>query len=112
VDRQRTATRPAPKDWHKADIKAALEKGGWTFRSLASHLEVSHAALTSALIKPYPASERRIAEAIGVHPMVLWPSRYDEDGKPINRRCNPYWAARRNRSTRAARGNVKKARPR
>lgn len=112
MDRQRTTVRPAQKDWHKADIKAALEKRGWSFRSLASYLEVSHAALTSALVKPYPASERRIANVIGVHPRVIWPSRYDGDGNPINRRCNPYWAARRNRSTRAARGNVKNARPR
>lgn len=70
-------------DWHRADIKAALEKAGWTLRSLARHHDVTHNTLTDTFYKPYPASERRIADAIGVDPSVIWPSRYT--GRRANR---------------------------
>ena len=73
-------------DWHKADIKAALEKSGWTLRNLAALHGITHRALSEAFKKRYPASERRIADAIGIHPMVIWPSRYKRDGTTNARR--------------------------
>jgi len=63
-------------DWHPADVKAALEKNGWTIRGLADHYDVHPATIAQALRSKYRKSERRIANAIGVEPSTLWPSRY------------------------------------
>ena len=42
-------------------------------------------ALKHALVKPYPRAEALIAEAIGIPPQQIWPSRYHPDGTPIQR---------------------------
>jgi Ner family transcriptional regulator len=46
-------------------------------------------SLTKALRTPYPLAEALIAEAIGERPAVIWPSRYDTDGKPNRGRGGP-----------------------
>lgn len=79
------ANHPAKKtsheDWHPADIKAALHKKGVTLAGLAqTHGLSSSSTLSAALTRSYPANERRIADAIGVHPKEIWPTRYHEDG--------------------------------
>jgi Ner family transcriptional regulator len=74
-------TKPtSQEDWHPADIKAALDKAGWTLRSLAAHHGTSATPLSHAFLRSYPLNERRIADAIGVIPQVIWPSRYNTDG--------------------------------
>ncbi|MCC7546151.1 MAG: helix-turn-helix domain-containing protein [Burkholderiales bacterium] len=78
----RTAERQkkrGPSDWHRADIKAALEKAGWTIRRLAQHHGISHRALTHAFCRPYPRAEQRIAAALGLAPEEIWPTRYVGD---------------------------------
>jgi len=72
-------------DWHIADIKAAVEKAGWSFRRLSVHHGLAPNTLVIALRKPAPAQERRIAAAIGIPPQVIWPSRYTSDGLPVDR---------------------------
>lgn len=68
-------------DWHPADILAALHKAGWTLRGLAhSHGLTNSSTMSAAMVRSYPANEKRIADALGVHPMVIWPSRYFKDG--------------------------------
>lgn len=77
------AKKPAPQDWHKADIKAALHRQGITLRSIAvCHGYNNIDSLDRALRDPYPKAERLIAEAIGTMPKVIWPSRYHPDGTP------------------------------
>lgn len=66
-----------PQDWHPADIKAALEKAGWSCRRLAAHHGYTPTMITKALRQPYPHAERLIADAIGRRPEEIWPSRYD-----------------------------------
>jgi len=112
MSRHQPTAQSTANDWHKADIKAALEKAGWSLRSLAKHHDLTPPAITQALRGPYPAAEKRIADAIGVHPMALWPTRYDKRGKPNNRRGDANCEAQRNRSTGAERRNGKSARPR
>jgi Ner family transcriptional regulator len=79
------STRQHPKkpprgDWHPADIKAALEKAGWSLRRLSLHHGYKSATtLKEALHRPYPKAQRLIAEAIGVDPANIWPSRYPQD---------------------------------
>lgn len=79
------AKKPASKDWHKADIKAALHRTNRTLRSVAiaaGYAPDKADALNQALRHPYPKAERLIAEAIGVTPAAIWPSRYHADGSP------------------------------
>lgn len=70
------------KDWHKADIKAALAKVGWSLNQLGLvHGYNCKSALARALHAPYPRAERIIADAIGVKPEEIWPSRYNANGE-------------------------------
>lgn len=78
-------THTAPKkasqgDWHPADIVAALHKRGLTLREVARQSGVSHEAVIAAMRHRRAPSEKRIANALGVHPMVIWPTRYEPDG--------------------------------
>ena len=68
-------------DWHPADIKAALDKAGWTLRALAAHHGIkASSTLSHTFERSYPLNEKRIADAIGVTPQEIWPSRYYDDG--------------------------------
>lgn len=75
-----TPKKPIPPDWHNADIKAALEKQGWSLSRLSKFCGYHPRALRHALDKPFPAAEKFISEAIGVAPQEIWPSRYNADG--------------------------------
>jgi Ner family transcriptional regulator len=77
-ERIRSKKASLPQDWHPADIKAALEKAGWSLRRLSAHHGYSQGLLKVALARPYPNAERMIAAALGVEPETIWPSRYDE----------------------------------
>ena len=69
-------------DWHPADVKAALHKAGWTMSALAhSHNLTSSNTLSKALTSSYPIAEKRIADALGLHPKEIWPSRYYDNGE-------------------------------
>lgn len=69
-------------DWHKADIKAALAKVGWSLNQLGlAHGYTCKSALARALHAPYPRAERIIADAVGVKPEAIWPSRYNANGE-------------------------------
>lgn len=66
-------------DWHRADIVAALHKSGTSLRKLAKlHKYASPTTLGQALNRPWPKGEKIIADAIGVHPSEIWPSRYPD----------------------------------
>lgn len=76
-----TAKKPAAQDWHPADVKAALHKKNITLKGIADAYGLtSSSTLSSVFTRSYPLNEKRIADAIGVHPMVIWPSRYNADG--------------------------------
>ncbi|WP_084403975.1 helix-turn-helix domain-containing protein [Marinobacterium litorale] len=74
-------------DWHNADIKAALEKAGWSIARLsrAAGYKVP-GTMSRALQQPWLIGERTIAYAIGVKPVEIWPSRYP-DGFEARRRA-------------------------
>lgn len=78
----RTSKKPARKDWHKADIKAAVEKAGQTLRALSRLHGVSSAYFAEALHRPIPRAQEILASLIGVAPQTIWPSRYETDGSP------------------------------
>lgn len=77
---------PRLQDWSQYDIVAELRKRGTTITKLSRVHGYSRGALRNALVKPWPAAEKIIAEAIGVHPAAIWPSRYGVDGES-NRRA-------------------------
>ena len=78
------------RDWHPADIMAALRKTprepgskrGWTLRALSHHHGYSANAVSEALRRPWPAVERLIADTLGMEPWDIWPSRYDRSHQP------------------------------
>lgn len=77
-----------PHDWHRADIISALHKRGWSIAALARAHNLGESTVRSALDKPYPKSERLIAEAIGVEPETIWPQRFaDRNFTPTLRSC-------------------------
>lgn len=74
----------SPRDWHPADVMAALRKTEerWTLRSLSLASGYSESSVGKALRAPWPAVEQIIADELGLHPKEIWPSRYTRDGKP------------------------------
>ncbi|WP_343647527.1 helix-turn-helix transcriptional regulator [Enterobacter sp.] len=74
------------KNWHPADIIAALKKNGTSLAALSRHEGLSSSTLANALSRPWPKGEWLIARALNIPPNVIWPERYfDEKGKPIFR---------------------------
>ncbi|ENG3801794.1 helix-turn-helix domain-containing protein [Proteus mirabilis] len=65
-------------DWHKADIIAALKKKGTTLAALSRKSGLSSSTLANTLYRPWPKGERLIAQALGVVPSEIWPSRYKD----------------------------------
>jgi len=81
--------KPAPKDWHPADVVAQLRKQDWSLAQLAyANGYKNRSCLAAALHRPYPKAEEIIATALGTKPQVIWPSRYNKDGT-TNRRRGP-----------------------
>ena len=68
------------KGWHKSDIKAALEKRGLTLSDLDTAHGLPKGMCSFALSRPHPKGEAAICAALGLQPMVLWPSRYELNG--------------------------------
>ena len=76
MDENTHPKKPAPRDWHRAEIVCELRKVGWSLRQLSLHYGYAAGTLKSALNRPWPKGERLIATAIGVKPADVWPSRY------------------------------------
>lgn len=63
-------------DLHRADIIAALKKRGLSVRQLSRDAGLNENTLANALRSPWPKGEKIIADAIGMKPEEVWPSRY------------------------------------
>lgn len=74
------AKKPAQKDWHRADIIAAVRKSGTSLQAMSLALGYSRSTLRNALNHPAPKYERIIAMRLGITPQLIWPSRYHLDG--------------------------------
>lgn len=102
-----TAKKASQEDWHPAEIICALRKKGWTLKALALHHGLKDSSsMSAALVRSLPANEKRIADAIEVHPKTIWPSRYHANGE---RRLMGFHALRSNADIvprRTAAGNV------
>lgn len=82
MDKTKRPKKPAFKDWTAAYIVYRLKLKGWTLSSLSKHHGyASRSTMRRAVATPWPKGQRLIAEAIGVAPNRIWPSRYPlEDG--------------------------------
>ena len=63
-------------DWQPADIIAALKKRGTSLTAVSRNAGLASSTLTNALTRRWPKGERLIAEALGIAPEQIWPSRY------------------------------------
>lgn len=80
----------SPKDWHPAEVVAALRMKGISLRQLSLLNGYNNPnSLAKALHKPYPLAESLIAEQLGISASEIWPSRYGTDGKPNRKRGQP-----------------------
>ncbi|AVF34882.1 helix-turn-helix domain-containing protein [Rahnella sikkimica] len=64
------------KDWHSADIIAAIKKKGTTMAAVSREAGLCSSTLSNALTRKWPKGEKLIAEAIGVRAEIIWPTRY------------------------------------
>lgn len=95
-----------PADWRPRQVIAALDEKGLTCRKLAERHGVSYTTIADALRWPYPVSEKRIADALGLHPKAVWPSRYHSDGTSKAKLRGPRKQGHNRKST-DKRGTVK-----
>jgi len=58
-------------------------------------------------VRSYPLNEKRIADALGLHPKEIWPSRYNEDG---TRKPQGFRVLQQKKCTRAVTGRNGNAR--
>lgn len=72
----------AQEDWHRADVKAALEKAGWNLSRLSTRSGLHPGTLRKVFVMSYPKAERIIAYVLGVKPADIWPSRYAKRQTP------------------------------
>lgn len=101
MNKPRTPKKQPVKDWHRADIVASLRKAGWSLRQLSKlHGYASPTTLVHALSRSWPKGEQIVADAIGISPETIWPTRYEK------RRA----ASLARESTRARKALTKKAR--
>ncbi|WP_071882211.1 helix-turn-helix domain-containing protein [Candidatus Sodalis pierantonius] len=59
--------------------KAAIHVKGFTLRKLSLNAGLKPDSLKNALYRPCKKYERIIADAIGVAPEEIWPSRYSRE---------------------------------
>ena len=72
-------------DMHPADIIAQLKKRNLSLAAVSRQAGLSSSTLANTLSRPWPKGEFLIAQALGIDPAEIWPSRYfDRQGNPID----------------------------
>lgn len=95
-------------DWHRADVLAALKKAGWTLSALSHHHGYGRTTLHATFDRKWPKGEALIAEAIGLSPQSVWPSRYQEKHRTEVTKTTVR-AYRKNKQAPAAQSDTRKA---
>ncbi|MBF0185998.1 MAG: helix-turn-helix domain-containing protein [Magnetococcales bacterium] len=81
-----TNTNTKQKDWSNAYIKMRLEEAGWSLSRLAKHHGKSRTMAATAMRIPVSFEmEKQIASVLGVKPHDIWPSRYRNGLRIMNR---------------------------
>lgn len=79
------------KDWARAYIKYRIAERYGSMSALARLHGLHHSVVRRALRVPYPQVDRVIAEALGVSPDEIWPSRYNHATVASNPRLWRRW---------------------
>lgn len=64
------------RDWHRQHIVAAVHVKGFTLRQLSIEAGLKPDSLKNVLYRPCEKYEQIVANALGVAPEEIWPSRY------------------------------------
>jgi Ner family transcriptional regulator len=87
MEQPKQPKKPTQKDWHPADVVAALWKRGTSLRRLSiENGYINAQSLRHGVRGCSVRGEQIIAAAIGLHPMRIWPSRYTPQGERIMQR--------------------------
>ena len=70
-------------DWHPEKIKAEVRLRGVSLYQLDAKAKLPRKTCSRTLYQPHAKAERAIAQAIGVSPAIIWPSRYDARGRRL-----------------------------
>lgn len=65
-------------DWHRADIVAGLRKKGTSLAAESRRAGLADSTLSNVLQRPWPKGEKIVADALGIEPWIIWPSRYHD----------------------------------
>lgn len=68
-----------PADWHPEDIKSKLHKLGLSLSELGRRHGYAAGSLKSVLRSPCRPYQQIVADALGVSPKEIWPSRYQSE---------------------------------
>lgn len=66
-------------DWHPEIIKAEIHRRGLSLRALSLQAGYSKDSLKSVLRTPCKTYQQVVADALGVEPETIWPSRYQTE---------------------------------
>lgn len=90
-------------DWHPEDIKYGLRKRFGTLAKFAEDAGLSPSQVSSAIYgRTSAAVEAAIADALGVAPSEIWPSRFKDGSRILFRATNGAAAAPRSNRRAAA----------
>lgn len=70
-------------DWESWVIVAKLKMQRKNMRDLSKAAGLGADTLKNALYRPWPKGERIIADALGVAPEEIWPSRYNNRANKV-----------------------------
>lgn len=68
-------------DWSTQKIKGELTLRGRTLADVSRSARLDRTAGSIALKRRWPKAEKAIADALGVQPETIWPSRYSKKSK-------------------------------
>jgi Ner family transcriptional regulator len=74
-------------------VKFCLRLKGYTLKSFGQEHGVTAGSVGTVFGRPYPRMEKLLADALGIEPWSLWPSRYGKDKK--SNRPNLWYRRRR-----------------
>ncbi|SMG60803.1 helix-turn-helix domain-containing protein [Cedecea sp. NFIX57] len=66
-------------DWSSRAIGLALARKGLSINDLEKELSLGKNGIRNVFYRECPRYEQAIAQKIGLHPSVIWPSRYASD---------------------------------
>ena len=71
------------KDWDRWGVKAALGRKGYSLSRIAKENGYVPDGMSMVFTRTWPKVERIIANILETTPQEIWPSRYDNEGRPV-----------------------------